>query len=188
MKKIFFTILIFGLIIVVWGQTMNPSTDKPVETQNTNKCSPVVDGLQFCSASTSISINSGQEVKIDVFLQNTTDKSVAVVNGQLTDSYNVVVKNADGNAILSKMEKLNKEVKEGKIPIEELIRQLPINSTPRKINLEPQQKLNVEFNLSDYYELKAKGRYLIEISRKIPAQDGVNITELSFGTINVEIK
>lgn len=188
MKKIFFVIFIFSLIIVVWGQTMNPSRENAVEAQNTNKCSPIVEGLQFCSTSTTISFLTGQQIKINVFLRNTTDRNISILNGELSDSYNIVIKDAKGNIIASKMEKLNKLVDEGKAPLEDLIRQLPVNSSPRKINLNPGQELKIEFNLDDYYDLKTKGKYQINISRKIPVQNSVNVAELSFGKIEIEVK
>lgn len=188
MKKIFFLVLILGLIIVAWGQSLNCPKNKVIEAQKTKKCSSIVEGLQFCTTSTFVSIKSGEKVTINVSIQNMTDKTISIANGNLSDFYNVVVTDLSGDKIPSFTEKLKKEVDEGKIPLEDLIRALPINSSPQKVILVPQQELKIEFNLSDFYDLKTKGKYQIEISRKIPKQNGLGNTEISFGAIEIEVK
>lgn len=188
MKKSFFLVLILSLIIVALGQSKILLKNKIMEVQNTKKCSPIVEGLKFCTTSAFFSIKSGEKVTVNVSIMNMTGKNISIVNGNLGDFYNVIVTNQSGNKILSSMEKLKKEVDEGKVPLEQLIRALPINSSPQKVNLAPKQELNIEFNLSDFYDFKTRGKYRIEISRKVPKQNEIGTAELSFGTIEVEVK
>lgn len=175
--------LSFALTITTFGQN-----DKIERTESEKKCGSVVEGWQFCTLSPVISVKSGGQVTVKVALQNMTEKDVSIIHGRFYDFYNTTVTNSAGDLILSFEEITAQKYYNGTISEKEFVAELPINSSPRTIILAPQQEYKVEFNFSDFYDFKTKGRYIIRMSRKIPKQNGTGDTELSFGDIEVEIK
>lgn len=173
----------FALTIAILGQN-----DKTEQTELEKKCGPVVEGLQFCTLSPVVLANSGKNVTLKVSLQNMTEKDASIIHGRFYDFYNTTVIDSKGNLILSFEESTAKKYKDGTISEKELIELLPINSSPRTIILAPRQEYRVEFNFSDFYDFKNKGKYIIRMSRKISKQNGTGNTELSFGDIEVEVR
>jgi hypothetical protein len=189
MKRKMYFILIFTLVVVVRGQSQSSSvkTEK-LQSQNIQKkCSFVNEGLQFCTSSPFVSVESGESVMLNLSLQNMTKQNVPVIVSRLDDYYNVIVTNSKGDKIYSFSEALQKRFEEGKVSLEEVIASLPVN-TRKKIILAPNQSLNFQANLSQFYDLSSKDKYFVEISRKVLKKDGTGNTELSFGKIEIDVK
>lgn len=188
MKIVFFTAIVLGLIVIVWGQLpVQLPENKMVDTEKGQaKCSSDAEGFQFCTNTPHISANSGENVAIQVVLKNTTKKPVTIVRSSFNEMYNIKVMDSKGGTVRSIEEMQADKIKSN--ADNEQVLELPLNSSPQKVQLAPQQELRTEYNLSNFYDLKAKGKYQIEISRKIPKLNGIGFVELSFGAIEVEIK
>lgn len=193
-QSIIFIGLFFVLIIAASGQSSNPSQefkgDDKQESQR--KCSAVIEGLQFCTTSPVISVNLGENVPIDVSLQNMTQVKIIVpICANFFQKYHVSVKDSDGNKILSEKEAIQQRIENKTATSEELIQTLPICNGHLGVEKElaPQEELKLQINLSYFYDFNAKGKYHVEISRKIPKKDGSSNVEIPLGTtIEVEVK
>ena len=174
---------VLALTFVAFGQN-----DKQQQVEPIKKCSPIVEGLQFCTTTPVISLISGGQVHIDISLQNMTEKSLSIIHGNFYDFYDTKVTDSSGNKVYSFRETILKKYKEKTATPEEIGELLPINSMPRTITLAPQQEYKVQFNFSDFYDFKTKGKYKIDLNRKIPKQDGTGNAGISFGSIEVEVK
>lgn len=152
------------------------------------KCSPIHEGFQFCTTTPTISVGLGESVAVNISIQNMTDKNASIIHGNFYDYYKVIVKDSKNNEIPSFRQILLKKYNDKTITPEEWGQLLPINSIPRLVPLALQEKYKVQFSFGQFYDFKTKGKYYIEMSRIIPKQDGVGLAELSFGTIEVEIK
>jgi hypothetical protein len=188
MKKAIFFISLLGVIIFVWNQTINWSKGQVVVSQRKQKsCGKPIEGLRPCVLAPDVCVSSGEDVVVNVSLENLTDKVVTLGNGRV-NSYEISVTNVKGQKLLSLIEELKKKVDEGKIPLDDLIKALPINSSSGSTPLEPKEELKLEFNISQTYDLKLPGKYFVQIVRKIPRLDEKGDTELSFSPIEVEVK
>ena len=178
-------LVVFALTFSVLGQD-----DKLNNTQTdlAKKCSPIIEGLQFCTTTPTVSVRLGGQVTIDVSLQNLTENIIPIIHGRFYDFYNTKVTDSNAAEILSKEEIIRKKYNEGTATAEEIAQLLPINSSPRTITLNPKQEYKVQFNFSDFYDFNTKGKYYIELRRIIPKQSSIGNTELSLGTIEVEIR
>ena len=173
---------VLALTFVALGQN-----DKQEQIQPIKKCSPIIEGLQFCTTTPVVSLVSGGQVHIDISIQNMTEKTVSIIHGSFYDFYNTKVTDSSGNKVSSFRKIILKKYEEKTATPEEIGELLPINSMPRTITLTPQQEYKAQFNFSYFYDFKRKGKYYIEMNRKIPKQDKTGNAELSFGSIEVEV-
>jgi hypothetical protein len=190
MKTLFPKLLAVLLTIFCFVSFSMCQTPQSLSLQkiNENKCSPILEGFQFCTTTPTISVGLDESVAVDISLQNMTDKNASIIHGNFYDYYKVIVKDSKGNEIPSFRQILLKRYNDKTITPEEMGQLLPINSIPRTVLLAPKEKYKVQFSFGQFYDLKTKGKYYIEMSRIIPKQAGVGLAELSFGTIEVEIK
>jgi hypothetical protein len=183
-------IALLGWVVLALTFSVLGQDDKLQKTQTelANKCSSIIEGLQFCTTTPTVSVKLGGNVTVIVSLQNMTENTIPVIHGRFYEFYNTEVTDSNATEILSKEELIRKKYKEGTATGEDLVQLLPINSSPRTIILNPKQEYKVEFNFSDFYDFTTKGKYYIELRRIIPKQSSIGNTELSFGTIEVEVK
>lgn len=183
-KNILTVVFVLGLISVFLAQTFN---SQKLE----KKCSSIAEGLQFCTASPVVAVELGENIPITLSLKNRTEWTIIVpMIGGFYQLYDVTVTDSNGNEVLSHQQLLQKKILEKTVTDTELVNSLPIYSGPFGFEEEiaPQAELKILYNLNDFYDFKKKGKYQVEVSRKIPKQDGTGLTPLSLGTIDIEVK
>ncbi|MEJ7862966.1 MAG: hypothetical protein WKF90_15155 [Pyrinomonadaceae bacterium] len=153
------------------------------------KCSLILESQQFCSSSQFISAKLGESLLIYLYLANKSENVISVMSGgQLYDLYKVIVTDPNGNRLPSIIDNLKSEVTEGKLSPEALSKSLPSYPFPRLVPIGIDTEIQQQFDLRQYYDFKTKGKYLVQIERKVVKQDGSGNIELSLGAIEVEIK
>jgi hypothetical protein len=188
MKKMILLLLSAGMIMIAIGQSKTDENLENIENiGNQKKCSSVVEGLQFCTSTSNISVKSGEGVRLGLSFQNMSPENISIVNGGFKEFYNVTVTDSNGRRIYSYSEELDKRANEGKATMKELIEALPVGSVAKSITLAPKEELKIEINLSQFYDLKAKGKYSVKMSRKIAKKCEGGIAEISFGDIAIEV-
>jgi len=187
MKKAIYFILFLGVAALLSGQSTDSSKGQMGDKSNEKKCGMPVEGLRPCVITPAVSVTAGESVIVNLSIENLTDKTFSLGNGPV-NSYEITVTDSKGDKVLSFTEQLEKKVDEGKIPVEDLIKSLPVNSSPGPAPLEAKQELKLEFNLSQSYDLKARGKYQVEISRQIVKPDGMGDAKLSFAPIQIQVK
>ncbi len=192
-KATIFIILIGVLVVAVLGIKKGSAQEfcsvSKYESAQCN-CGPITEGLRFCVA-ISLSKPTGKasfDFVVNDSLKNVSDKPIKIsMVGDFSTFYTVTILDPSGNILLSKREIAAKNSAERN---DNTISDLPVISLrgPIEQELAPQQELKSEFKLNQYYDFESKGKYQIEISRKIPKQDKSGMANVSYGTIVVEVK
>ncbi len=157
-------------------------------TAPAKKCSPIIEGLQFCTTTPFVLLNSDGQILIDVSIQNMTNKTLSVIHGNFYEYYKTAVTDSGGRRVSSFREIILKKFHENTATPEEIGTLLPINSSPRTITLTPQKEYKAQLNISDFYDFKTNGSYRIKMKRIIPKQNRKGSRLLSFGDITLEVK
>lgn len=160
-----------------------------IEKQNKQEnCSSVVDGFKFCLTSPIDPFKLGDNVFVNVFIQNLRSEAITIIDGDLDYSYHIMITDPTGNKVLTLLEDLARKVREGKSSQQELLDSLPINNLKQKKSLESQQKLKSQISLRSSYDFKMRGKYEIKIDRKIHIDNNKDFIVLSLDPIEIEIK
>ena len=79
--KMKFTALL-GWVVLALTFSVLGQDDKLQNTQAelAKKCSPIIEGLQFCTTTPTVSVKSGGHVTVNVSLQNMTDNIIPVIH------------------------------------------------------------------------------------------------------------
>ncbi len=192
-KSIIAVSLILSLVILVSAQSSKPVQEslEDKKQESPKKCGAVVEGLQFCTTSPVVSVKLGEYIPINVSLQNMTKEAITVPTCGFNHLYNVTVTDSDKNRIFSHEEVVRQRIKDKVVTEGELLKFYPLCHGPlgfEKI-LAPEEMLRIEYYLNLNYDFKNKGKYNIEISRKITKKDKSSEVEIPLGTmIEIEIK
>lgn len=188
MKIIFFIICLLGLVtvVIIAGQPSTEVSQFRLQESQT-KCGNSAGNLQLCTTTSFITTKLGENLPLRLIVKNLSDKPISVIKASFDDIYEIKVSDFRGNRISSKKEvlatKINKTAEE-----KALVEELPLNSSPQNIQILPKQDLRLEYNLADFYDLKSKGKYHVEISRKISKSGVAEDTYLLLAGIEVEVK
>jgi len=150
------------------------------------KCSNVQGGLKLCAESSSLVVSPGKNVVLKYVLKNTTNKPVTIKSGTLESLYAINVTNSRGEQVDSFNQTLGKNASESRASMEEYVRSLPINSGPAEVSIGAGKELNLEFNLSQYYNLSKPDTYQISIGRKVNDNRGRQVILLP-GAVTVRV-
>jgi hypothetical protein len=175
-------------VAIIWGQSKSvPCNSVNLQTE-IKKCGESSEMFQFCVKYNSIKLKSSEGVDVPLILKNLSTEAVTVTYGTIDKTYEIKIYDPKGNQVFSKLEKLEEKIKDGKASTDEQISSLPINSSPRTVSILPEGELNISFNLSNFYNFTEKGKYKIEISRKMPKKNGTGTSLLSADAIEIEIE
>jgi hypothetical protein len=188
MKKVIICILILGIVAIIWGQSTSKCCKLTKNNNEDNNCREIIESLQLCVDKNKTKLNSDHNVIINVILKNLGNQTIEIPQYSFEKMYTIKIYNPSGNLILSKSEKFEQKVKEGKASMEEMIESIPINSSPRLISISSKQEIPLEFNLSQYYDFTEKGKYKIEISMRLQKKDETSVAFLTTGAIEIEIE
>ena len=191
MRASIFLSLILGLMVLVLGQT---SSSNFANNQISNElCSSPTHGLQLCTSSSSIVVKSGQNVLVNLTLKNISKENILASSiGPFDPQYKFVVKDDSGNEILSTLETLKRKMENHTISKEEsskLFELCCIDGGSRgDLQLPKNQSTVFIVNLSSDYDLTKKGKYHLEIIRKIAKADKKGYFDLNLKGITIEVK
>jgi hypothetical protein len=181
-------ISIIWSVAIIWGQSTSVPCDSVNSQAEVEKCGASSEMFQFCVKYNSIKLKASEGISVQLILQNLSNEAVTVTYGAIDKTYEIKIYDPKGNQVLSKLEKLEEKIRDGKASVDEQISSLPINSSPRTISISPKGELNISFNLSNFYDFTEKGKYKIEISRKMPNKNGTGTSLLSADAIEIEIE
>ncbi len=150
-------------------------------------CNEISNTIKFCASVSQVSAEKGYTLVLNTSIKNLSGNNIKVsmIEG-FYEQYKIVIKNPDGKKLLS-YEEL--KVEENQNSNSNEITSIPTISlrSDRFKEIPPQEELKSECNLSDFYKFE-KGKYQIEISRKLPSRKGSNAEYLSAGVIEIEVK
>jgi hypothetical protein len=181
MKMLNSTLVVFVFVLALGLVVSIPQ----VQSQQ-NKCSPIKQGLRFCTSARMISVPLGDKSIIKLSFENTTDETISLPTGDFSKYYVVRVTNSSNEEIPSLVESLKKKVDAGEVSNEEFVRQLPLNSGPRSFEINPGEKVTLEYDLSQSYSFNKAGIYHVMIERKL-VDSGGRQTAISFGPIKIMV-
>lgn len=191
-RTLTFVFAIFTTSIIFVGFESVLSINKPLsEADNSSKevCLPSsdIEGLQFCSSTTKVIANLGEEILLNFSIVNTSEKGI-VVSGRGESTYVFVVTNGRGETLLTKREQtLNSRTLPDKELQREVIASSWISRRPDAIEIASRGRLDEKIKLTDIYDLSSAGRYYIETTRKTQEPSG-GIIKLRAERLEIEIK
>lgn len=183
--------LIIGLSILVSGQERYSNISD--EQFSKEICSAVVEGLKLCAISPVV-LNSGENVVLNLTLKNMLPTNRTITTTNIFDRpFVFTVSNEKGARVLSKIESLQEQKKNGTISTEDSSRlfELCCVNTLGSISdekLAGKQIIHKRIDLSVMYDLNTAGNYFVEVTRKVANQDKSDNIELSLPGISVEVK
>jgi hypothetical protein len=185
-KTLFVTVILgCTMTLTACGQ---PASSSGVKKQNDQKkCSAIIEGLILCTTSPVISVKVGENVPIDLSLQNVGGSEIKIVTaGGFEKLYKVCITGPDAKKLFSRREQREAMQEKGKITAEDLLA-MPVNGGSFGEILKPQQELKIQYNLDYFYDFSAKGKYSVQITRLIYRPDGSPVIELPLDSIGLEI-
>jgi hypothetical protein len=159
----------------------------PQEKTVPKKCSEVVDGLQFCTTTPRVAVQSGNNVVIKLSLKNTTDKPVSIPVGAFEDYYDVTITGSNGEKISSIRDSLIEKINKGEMSNDEWIKTIKFGSRRKPISIESDGESSMELNLSQFYDFTRPDTYQVTIARRLKDKLGKDFL-LSFGTMTIEVQ
>ena len=76
------------------------------------RCSEITERMQFCASISQIALESGNKIVVNTLLKNVSDKAIKIsMVGDFNTFYDVNIKDASGNKILSNEEVLAEKIK-----------------------------------------------------------------------------
>lgn len=130
-----------------------------------------------------VSVKSGQSVPVVFRILNTDSKPLTLKRTPLDARFDITVTDPSGTKVLSFSEILAKKIREKTATQEKLISSLPVYSGPGNPIIGPKSELRIEYDLGYFYNLTARGKYLVKF-RKFAAKGKKDL----IGRIEVEIK
>jgi hypothetical protein len=150
-------------------------------------CNEMSNKIKFCASVSQVPAEKGYTIVLNTLIKNLSDKNIKVsmIEG-FYEQYKIDIRNSDGKKILS-YEELKLEENQNSNSNE--ITSIPTISlrSDRFKEVSPQGEFKSECNLSDFYKFE-KGKYQIEISRKLPNWKESDAEYLSAGIIEIEIE
>lgn len=149
-------------------------------------CSPVTNGLKFCTNSQKITVNSDDAVVLNFSLINASEQEILVKTNRDLTKYNLKVTDENGEISLTKLEKKIRNNAMSSDDQKDFINSL--TTSHRSEILKPNQILNEKIVLSDIYDFTNPGKYYVEVARKTINPNGDGFIEISLEKIEIEVK
>jgi hypothetical protein len=152
---------------------------------NSKKCSVEQDGLQLCADNLKMKVKSGEPVRIKLLWTNTSE-----IERQITraSTYKVTVVDEEKQTLIPVLER---KMKEGTMTDEDRQRFVVLGrGKGNPIFLEPGESSSYEILLTERYDydLKAKGKYYVTISKTISGAENSKSLEFVVDGIEIEVE
>lgn len=151
---------------IVNSQESKTNVVKSAQTQ----CSPFIEELEICLKSSNIYVKSGEVVILRYSIKNSTEKQVKINGGRRGGSgfLEIIVFDENGNKIPTIVETQIEKMKKEKLSQGDQGKLFTFSygSGPYSSIFEPNEESHWNWNLSNLYDFKNKGKFYIELYKK----------------------